>query len=252
MNTINIDSNEFNELIIEVDGGEAGYESSPINVDLTEGQDIKIDVVGSEGSDGGATDEAIAALGEVLSEALGGITDVLNTIGEKLEIQTDKISQFDDNLNNKIQKVSDERNEQLQQFEENLNNQLQQFEENLNDQVQQFEENLTIKIQKTSDENNKQLEQFETNLNEKIQNVSDERNKQLQQFEDNLVAILEEKLQLIADMIEGDAKILFKDISKRLFTNFDFEHSDKSANQVAQETVEAAATFVKKLNTALE
>ena len=67
-----------------------------------------------------------------------------------------------------------------------------------------------------------------------------------------MVAVLEEKLQLIADMIEGDAKILFKDIAKRLFTNFDFEHSDKSAVQVSEETVEAAASFVKKLNSALE
>ena len=121
----------------------------------------------------------------------------------------------------------------------------------VSDSITLFNKNLIDVIQKTSDERNNQLQQFENNLIEVIQKTSDERNIQLQQFEDHLTTLLEEKLQLIADMIEGDAKILFKKIANDLYSNFDFEHSSKSPAQVAQETIEKAATFCKKINESL-
>lgn len=216
--------------------------------------------------------KSLEQIGTGLNNLSNGISDLSSQIGDTLSAVGDVITKVADNiaitntkLNNlieKIQDVSDERNNQLQQFEDNLNKklqectdqiceQLQQFEENLNDQLQQFEENLTLKLQKIVDEINTQLQQFEEALNEKIQKVSDERNKQLQQFEDHITEILEEKLQLIADMIEGDAKILFKKIANDLFSNFDFEHSSKSSTQVAQETVERAASFCKKIDESL-
>ena len=60
-----------------------------------------------------------------------------------------------------------------------------------------------------------------------------------------------EALGKIADALSGDAKKFFKEVAMRLFANSDFEHSSKSAAQIADEAIERAAIFASKLDAAL-
>ena len=57
----------------------------------------------------------------------------------------------------------------------------------------------------------------------------------------------EAALSKIADTLSGDEKKMLKDIAIRLYANSDFDHTSKSASQLADIAIERAMILISKL-----
>lgn len=58
---------------------------------------------------------------------------------------------------------------------------------------------------------------------------------------------VEAALNKIADALAGDPEKMLKDIAIRLYANSDFDHTSKSASQLADAAIERAKILITKL-----